>query len=496
MLSLVAFQSAIPFFTFRLASAEEKRTAYVHLFEWKWKDIALECENFLGPNGFAAVQVSPPQEHAVLPNHAWYQRYQPVSYQLVSRSGNREEFVDMVRRCKAAGVDIYVDAVINHMTWINRSGLTRYGNAGTPFGEYLYAGTYSPWDFHRCGRNNDLIANYNDRWEVQNCNLGIPGEDLADLKTESEYVRSRIAGYLNDLLDIGVAGFRIDAAKHMPVGDLQAILGKLKRPAFFFSEVIFLGNDNDPHGEPIRPREYMSIGNAAEFRYSRDISRVFKHGELSWLSQFGEAWGFMPSTKAMAFIDNHDNQRGHGAGGDILTHKDTWDNRYVLANIFMLAWPYGYPQIMSSYRFSEHWQGPPSDAHGNTKSIYDRNLTTPNCGGEWVCEHRWPAVARMVRFRNYTDDAFFTTKWWGHGNQIAFARGNKGFVAMNKTSQTMDRWFDTGLPPGQYCDIVSGEMATVTRGCTGQTITVQTNGWARVVVKPFDAAVIYGGMKL
>jgi hypothetical protein len=29
----------------------------VHLFEWKWADIANECENFLGPNGFGGVQV-------------------------------------------------------------------------------------------------------------------------------------------------------------------------------------------------------------------------------------------------------------------------------------------------------------------------------------------------------------------------------------------------------------------------------------------------------
>lgn len=30
----------------------------VHLFEWKWPDIAAECENFLGPLGFGGVQVS------------------------------------------------------------------------------------------------------------------------------------------------------------------------------------------------------------------------------------------------------------------------------------------------------------------------------------------------------------------------------------------------------------------------------------------------------
>src|SRR5688572_19491075 len=47
------------------------RTVMVHLFEWKWDDVALECETHLGPKGFAAVQVSPPQEHAQLPGHPW-----------------------------------------------------------------------------------------------------------------------------------------------------------------------------------------------------------------------------------------------------------------------------------------------------------------------------------------------------------------------------------------------------------------------------------------
>lgn len=33
------------------------RSVIVHLFEWKWNDIALECERFLGPKGYAGVQV-------------------------------------------------------------------------------------------------------------------------------------------------------------------------------------------------------------------------------------------------------------------------------------------------------------------------------------------------------------------------------------------------------------------------------------------------------
>lgn len=33
------------------------RTSIVHLFEWRWNDIALECERYLAPNGFGGVQV-------------------------------------------------------------------------------------------------------------------------------------------------------------------------------------------------------------------------------------------------------------------------------------------------------------------------------------------------------------------------------------------------------------------------------------------------------
>lgn len=36
-------------------SAIASPTTFVHLFEWKWEDIATECETFLGPEGYAAV---------------------------------------------------------------------------------------------------------------------------------------------------------------------------------------------------------------------------------------------------------------------------------------------------------------------------------------------------------------------------------------------------------------------------------------------------------
>lgn len=59
--------------------------------------------------------------------------------------------------------------------------------------------------------------------QVRNCRL----VNLLDLALEKDYVRSKVAEYLNYLIDIGVAGFRIDAAKHMWPGDIKAFLDKL-----------------------------------------------------------------------------------------------------------------------------------------------------------------------------------------------------------------------------------------------------------------------------
>src|SRR5690349_23027063 len=99
------------------------------------------------------------------------------------------------------------------------------GSAGSSYAHYSNpAVPYGDGDFHHCGRNgNDDSQNWTDHWEVQNCEL----VDLADLKTETSYVRGKLDGYLNDLLGLGVDGFRVDAAKHIPVGDLQAIFGGL-----------------------------------------------------------------------------------------------------------------------------------------------------------------------------------------------------------------------------------------------------------------------------
>ena len=69
------------------------------------------------------------------------------------------------------------------------------------------------------------IQDYNDTIQVRNCRL----VGLRDLKGSTDWVRERIADYMNQLIVAGVAGFRIDAAKHMWPQDIYDILRRLER---------------------------------------------------------------------------------------------------------------------------------------------------------------------------------------------------------------------------------------------------------------------------
>ena len=112
-----------------------------------------------------------------------------------------------VRRCNDAGVRVYADAVINHMTgkWSKAKG-----TGGSDFDSDTLnypAVPYSRADFNggkECLTKSGKIEDYRDVQQVRNCKL----TGLNDLKQGSTYVRGKIVEYLNKLVSYGVAGFR------------------------------------------------------------------------------------------------------------------------------------------------------------------------------------------------------------------------------------------------------------------------------------------------
>lgn len=285
--------------------------------------------------------------------------------------------------------------------------------------------------------------------------------------------------FLDHLIDLGVAGFRVDAAKHMWPQDMEIIFDRLKNlntqfgfapgsRAFLMQEVI----DNGAH-EAIRKYEYTHLGTVTEFQYSYYVGRAFSgNDELVWLESFGEDWGLLPSIDALVFVDNHDNQRGHGG---ILTHKEP--KAYKMATAFAASYPFGQLRIMSSFYFDDFDQGPPQDADGNI--ISPSIAADGSCGNGWACEHRWRQITNMINFRNICWDTPLLN-WWSNGkNKIAFSRGNRGFVAFNNQHlEDLMEILQTGLPPGIYCDVISGEK--VDNSCTGKKVTVLEDGRASI----------------
>lgn len=416
------------------------RDVGIQLFQWNWNSIARECTDALGPAGIDWVLTSPPNEHIV--GREWWTSYQPVSYLVESRLGTREEFATMVSACADAGVDVIADAVINHMTGQETPGT---GWAGSAYEHYNYPGVYGPADFHRCSESaTGDIMDYTDATEVQTCEL----VNLADLATETESVRATIVGYLTDLLDLGVAGFRIDAAKHMAAADVAAIVSALPEGTRILQEVI------RGAGEPITPEDYAANGEVFEFAFARDLEGMIESATLNNGESFGPDFGSLPSESAIVFVDNHDTERN----GETLSYQDGDD--YLLANAFMLAQAYGTPVLYSGYAFEGRDAGPPQDDTGQVQDAACAEQKPRYEPGEWTCIQSWPQIVGMLAFRSAVGDAPVTDQWsdaWSY----AFGRGALGFAVFNAGDETLERTFESSLAPGEYIDAISGETVTV-----------------------------------
>src|SRR2546430_773465 len=330
--------------------------------------------------------------------------------------GNEAQFRSMVATCRRSGVKVYVDAVINHMTG---QGDTSYG--GVHFTKYDYPGLYGYGDFHHPPTDCPTaggIDDFNNFLQVTKCEL----VGLSDLRTESEKIRSTLAAYLNKLIDFGVSGFRVDAAKHIGQVDLAAIEARLHRTLDGTRPYIALEVFPGGPGK-LAPAAFEGVGDLLGFDFAYQIHDAFKSypaagiGNITDLQVFGTESGLLPADKTLVFVENHDTERN----GSTLSYKDGATN--VLATEFMLARGYGRPQVYASFTFTGNDDSPPADARGF--------ITDTTCGSGWTCLDRVTGVANMVGWRNQVAGAP-VAHWDGDaGHLIAFSRGDKGWSALH-----------------------------------------------------------------
>eukprot|EP00004_Rigifila_ramosa_P004542 TRINITY_DN15041_c0_g1_i1.p1 TRINITY_DN15041_c0_g1~~TRINITY_DN15041_c0_g1_i1.p1 ORF type:complete len:639 (-),score=137.14 TRINITY_DN15041_c0_g1_i1:39-1736(-) len=235
-----------------------QKGAVAEMFGWPHADVEKECD-FLSRAGYLGVKLFPTHEQLLAWDpydgelNPWYFMYQPVSYRLQGRAGDRNQLKRLIDTCRSKNVRVYADAVVNHMTGCGNDAHLSHRNPGagcaywgaktssaadpSPFYTQCYgyqynhntykapqqefpAVPYGPTDFH-CERS---LNSWTDPTALDAGWL----VGLTDLHTGRPNVQQRIADYMTDLLGIGFSGFRVDAAKHIKPDSLAEIFARLK----------------------------------------------------------------------------------------------------------------------------------------------------------------------------------------------------------------------------------------------------------------------------
>lgn len=250
----------------------------LHCWNWSLKNIEDRLPA-IKEAGYTAIQTSPLQPQKDFYNggywkNEWWKLYQPLGFEVAASNnalGTKSDLASMVRVANDLGIKVIVDVVTNHLA----------GGSGESFNGAVR--NYEPKIYDQ-----DLIhkgigtVDDNDVKRLVQGHLG----DYPDLKTESPVVQDAVISLLKEYLDIGVDGFRFDAAKHIETshdGDYASS---------YWDNV--LGS----------AREYASSLGQEVYIYGEVLNTPGKDREISWYSDLMDvtdtvaSWGILDAAQS------------------------------------------------------------------------------------------------------------------------------------------------------------------------------------------------------
>ena len=432
-------------------SFQSSADVILHAFNWRYDDVANKAQE-IAELGYKKVLVSPAYKST---GDAWWSRYQPQDLRVIDNPlGDTNDFKAMVQALKAKGVETYADIVFNHMAneqWkradLNYPGSEvladyaadiNYYNDITLFGD-IKDGLFGAGDFHGTYDQGGpkCISNYNDVGDVQYNRLcgAAPDPGLPDLDPNN-WVITQQRAYLNALKQIGVTGFRVDAAKHMTNYHINAVFdANIKKDTHVFGEIITTGGSGSGDYDNFLVPYLAQTGHSAyDFPLFAQIRGAFSFGgSMSQLVDpvaYGQA---LAGNKAITFSVTHDIPLNDGFRYQIM---DATDEK--LANAFVLGRDGGLPLVYS-----------------------DNNESGDN---RWNDLYRREDMKGMLKFHNATHGS--SMQVLNHNSCILlFKREHKGVVGINKCGTGQDIWVDTQVDNlwwhRNYRDTLSNDVQNV-----------------------------------
>lgn len=427
--------------------------AILHAWSWNFPTIAENMAK-IAEAGFTMVQTSPVQgcynpegsSKKIFDDNVtegnWYYYYQPVNWKIGNQIvGSRDQMKQMMDSAAKYNIRVIVDVLPNHTAFdvdcVDDEMIEAVGGR-----DKLYHSTgLSP------------IRDYNDRYQ---CTLEGTG-GLPDVNTENPDFQKYYMEFVNDLLSLGVGGFRYDTAKHIGVHSdpvdaasgvkendfwdvatgRKAVKGvKLAVPyddLFVYGEV--LQDKNVPEAE------YADYMGQTASSYGHVLREALEKGTakdkdlLNWYHQAAPEF-------LTTWVESHDTYcNAHESAG--LT-----DDQIRTGWVFLTARQNGVPLFFSRPMGStrqNYWGDNVLGARGNDEFFH-------------------PEVAAVNHFRQEMNGQKEDVQITENGEVLVVNRGKKGAAVVNISGVSNFIDVPTGLPNGNYKDEVYGKEFKVKKG--------------------------------
>lgn len=425
----------------------------LHVWSWNFPTISENMKK-IADAGFTMIQTSPVQQcynpegssKKIFDDNVtegnWYYYYQPTDWKIGNQIlGDKQQMQQMLDSAAQYGIDVIVDVLPNH---------TAFDIDAVSDDFYKAVGGRNKM-FHSNGL--EPIKDYNDRME---CTLMGTG-GLPDVNTENPAFQKYYLEFVNELLGMGVKGFRYDTAKHIgvhsdPVDSAsgvkendfwdvvtgrKAVKGvKLAKPAdelFIYGEV--LQDRNVPEKEYA---EYMGMTASG---YGHVLREMLDKGTANGLDIKSFHHDVAPEYLT-TWVESHDtyanaHESAHLTDGQIRT-----------AYVFLTARQNGIPLFFNrpnGRSASNYWGDNVLGARGNDEFFH-------------------PEVSAVNHFRRDMKGEKEDIQISQNGEVLLVNRGKKGAAVVNisKSANFVD--LPTSLPNGTYKDKVYGKEFEVKGG--------------------------------
>lgn len=434
-------------------AADTNDEVILHAWSWSFDTIAANMKD-IAAAGYDYVQTSPANTCFVgedggmalfsQPGDSvkgkWYYYYQPTDWKIGNYLlGTRDQFKNMMDSAKKYNVGVIVDVLPNH-TAVDHTAVLPDLDAAVGGHEKL---------FHANGFTD--IIDYNDRYQ---CTTGKMG-GLPDVNTENPDFQKYYMAYVNDLLSLGVKGFRYDTAKHigLPTDPLDSLATRnnfwdvatgreavdgvsLAVPydsLFVYGEVLQDRN--------VKEKEYSEYMGVTASDYGHALRHALEQQNVSADSL--ALWRHTADPdRLVTWVESHDTYANEHLSAGLS------DEQIRAAWVFLVSRANGTPLFFSR-------------PAGSTRTNYWGNNRVGARGND---EFKHPAVVAANAFRHDMHGQPETIVEANGGAVVAVERGKAGETVVNFSSQPQSVDMPTSLPDGTYADKVSGAEISVKGG--------------------------------